>query len=109
MKLDFNEIAEENKPNFKGGEKSLDVKMFSDEKNKIMRGRLQKGATIGMHIHDTSCEIIYILKGKGTMLYEDTVETLIPGDVHYCPKGKKHSLQNHEDEELEFFAVVPEQ
>lgn len=108
MKINFEEIEEKSLPNFKGGEKSMEARMYVDEKHKIMRGTLQKGATIGLHTHDTSSEIIYILSGKGTMIYDDTEETLLPGECHYCPKGHSHSLQNHQNEPLVFFAVVPE-
>ena len=41
---------------FKGGEKEFNVKMFSDEKNKIMHGRLVPGASIGYHVHHGNCK-----------------------------------------------------
>lgn len=110
MKLPYSEIEAKVFPNFKGGEKNLWAKMFSDGSNRILHGKLEPGATIGMHCHDTSSEIIYILKGDGKVLVEDGIEYLKPGDCHYCPKGQSHSLQNNSNkEDLEFFAVVPEQ
>ena len=83
--------------------------MFIDADNKIMRGRLIPGASIGLHTHETSSEIIYILSGTGKALYDGGEEALSPGDCHYCPKGHSHSLINDGDADLTFFAVVPEQ
>ena len=76
--------------------------------NKIMKGRLVPGSSIGTHMHETNSEIIYVLSGVGTMEYEDTKEKLYPGDCHYCPPGHSHSLKNNGDEDLVFYAVVPE-
>lgn len=110
MKIAYPEIEAEVYPNFKGGEKNLTAKMFFDGKNRILHGSLEVGATIGLHCHDTSSEIIYILSGDGRVLIDDGIEYLKPGDCHYCPKGHTHSLQNNsETEPLVFFAVVPEQ
>jgi oxalate decarboxylase/phosphoglucose isomerase-like protein (cupin superfamily) len=63
--------------NFKGGEKHLEARMFFDGTNRILtRARLIPGASIGMHTHEDSCEVIFILEGKGTILEkEPTAET----------------------------------
>ena len=99
MIIDFKEIEEQILPSFKGGEKEMHARIFSDDKAKIMCNRLQPGASIGYHKHEQNCEIIYLLKGE---------ITLLPGQVHYCPIGHSHSLMNKTKEELQFFAVVPE-
>ena len=39
----------------------------------------------------------------------DETERLAAGDCHYCPKGGFHTLINDGDEDLVFFAVVPQQ
>ncbi|MGN0141116.1 MAG: cupin domain-containing protein [Roseburia sp.] len=109
MKINFNEMQAKTLPAFKGGEGSAIMKMYTDDLGKIMQGRLEPGSSIGMHTHDTSSEIIYILSGNGRVLYDDTEETLVPGECHYCPKGHTHSLINSGKEDLLFFAVVPEQ
>ena len=109
MFIDFEKIDTEKFKNFKGGEKEASVKMFSDGKNKILKLWLLPGASIGMHTHVTSSEIIYILEGKGKMLTKDGEEILNAGDCHYLPKGESHSLLNIGDSDLVIFAVVPEQ
>ena len=67
------------------------------------------GCTIGLHTHETSSEIIYILSGAGKVKYDDGEEAVSAGQCHYCPKGHSHALINNSGEPLEFFAVVPNQ
>ena len=107
--IDFVAMEEKIIPNFKGGEGSFAVKMFADDANRILHGRLVPGSSIGMPCHDTSSEIIYILSGVGTAILEGKEETLTAGQCHYCPKGGTHTLMNKGTEDLIFFAVVPEQ
>lgn len=109
MKIDFNNMEESAIAHFKGGEKETFVKMFSDANNKILKGRLQPGASIGMHTHEDSCEIILITKGCGCVMDDNTRVALVTGDVHYCEKGHSHSLINDSSADMEFFAVVPKQ
>ena len=111
MLIDFEKMEATVIPHMRGGEKEVSVKMHTDPQNKIMRGHLIPGATIGMHTHETSSEIIYILSGRGHILYDNVCEPLEPGSCHYCPKGHAHSLMNdypEGSENLCFFAVVPE-
>ena len=109
MKLDFLTIEESVLPNFRGGEKEFNAKMFFDGINRIMKGRLVSGASIGTHQHDTSCEVIYILSGTASVICDGEEETLTAGQCHYCPKGSTHTMKNNGTEDLLFFAVVPQQ
>lgn len=108
MIIKYNEIEEKVMPNFKGGEKVFNVKMFTDENNKIMQARLEPGASIGLHTHTENSEIIFVLDGKGKVLYNGESFAINKGDVHYCPMGNEHSLINDGDKDLKFFAVVGE-
>lgn len=109
MKLDYSKIEEQILPNFKGGEKSYAAKMFTDPLNKIMKGRLIPGASIGEHTHTDGSEIILIVKGSGYTIFDGEKIALQAGDVHYCPKGHTHCLVNDSNEDLEIFAVVTNQ
>ena len=142
MKIRFDEMEVTVLPQFKGGEKEFAANMFFDgtnrifrgtlvpgATNRIFRGTLVPGATIGMHTHDDSCEVIFILEGNGTIvemapqlqsqdhssqeLPTQSDEVVIPvsaGDCLYCPKGHSHSLRNTAEEgHLVFYAVVPKQ
>ena len=109
MLIDFSIMEPETIPNFLGGDGALRAQMRVDELGKILRGVLDPGASIGVHTHETSSEIIYILSGTGKVKYDDGEETVKAGQCHYCPRGHSHSLINDSDSPLEFFAVVPNQ
>ncbi len=109
MVIDFKGMEEVRIPEFKGGEGDAVIRMRADELGKIMYGRLEPGSSIGFHKHETNSEIIYIISGKADLLYDDGREEAGAGECHYCPKGHSHSMRNKGDEDLVFFAVVPEQ
>lgn len=107
MIIDFDKIEVSIMPAFKGGEKETRAAMFTDENNRIMMGMLIPGATIGLHRHEGSSEVIFIQSGSGKVLYDGKYEEVKAGDVHYCPGGHEHSLINDSEENLTYFAVVP--
>ena len=127
MIIKENEIAVSHLENFKGGEKHLESQMYFDGTNRILtRAKLVPGASIGMHTHEDSCEVIFILEGHGTIVEiapagescdagesapaQETATPVGPGDCLYCPKGHTHSLRNTSAEgDLVFYAVVPMQ
>lgn len=108
MRIRFDQMEENVIPRMRGGEGSVAARMYTDQNNKIMRGRLSPGGSIGLHTHDTSSEIIYILSGTGKVLCDGEYEPLSAGDCHYCPQGYAHSLINDSQGELCFLALVPE-
>ena len=108
MKLDFDAMEETAIPRFRDGEKTTYARMFVDGNNRIMRGRLEPGASIGSHTHTGSSEVIYILSGTCRALCDGVEERLSPGQCHYCPEGSAHSLVNDGGADLEYFAVVPQ-
>ena len=107
--LKFQEMPDTVLEHFKGGDGNTVTKMFMDDLNRIFLGRLQPGCSIGMHIHDTSSEVIYVLEGEGTTILDGVTEVLHPGDCSYCKKGSSHTLMNKDETDLVFFAVVPQQ
>lgn len=109
MILSFDDMEEQIIPNFKGGEKEFRSHMYTDGACKIMRASLEPGASIGSHTHETSSEIIFMLKGTCVVYYDREKEVLSAGNCHYCPKGHSHSLRNESGDEVMFYAVVPEQ
>lgn len=109
MKLDFPNMQEEAFPHFKGGEGITYGRMYFDGMNRIMRGRLPVGASIGLHTHETSSEIVYILSGLARIQTDGEWEVYGPGECHYCPKGHSHTTVSIGDEDLQIVAVVPEQ
>ena len=55
-----------------------------------------------------NCEIIYVVSGTATFHYDDTVEEVRQGQVHYCPMNHAHYMENLTDHDLVYFAIVPE-
>ena len=108
MKIQFDQIPEVVTPNMRGGLGEVAGHTFLDGDNRIVRGILRPGSTIGLHTHDTNSEIIYILAGTGKVLCDGVYEPLAAGDCHYCPRGYEHSLINDSDGDLAYFAVIPQ-
>lgn len=109
MIIEFDQQDWKANENFKGGEGVFYNKMFFDGVNKMMRGRLPSGSSIGYHKHEGNCEMIFILEGEGTVLYDEEKKPIKAGQCHYCPEGHSHSLINTSSEDLIFCAVVPKQ
>ena len=107
MEIDFNKIKEEKIINFKGGEGELSTRNFIDQDNKIMMSRLAPGASSGYHKHEGNCEIVYIVEGEATFIYDEKEEVVKAGEVHYCPNGHSHSMINKTTKDLVYFAIVP--
>lgn len=109
MIIKFDEIEEKELQAFYGGNGELRANMFVDENNKILRGTLAAGCSIGLHRHEPTAEIIFILSGEGKSICDGKEELLFAGDCHYCPKGSEHCLINLGEDDLRFFAVVSKQ
>ena len=169
MVIDFNNMEEKAVEGFRGGVGITNLKKFENELGKIILGRLEPGATIGLHTHETNSEAIYIVSGTADFIYDpdtspsavttsdqnldgaestsdqnpdgDVItadqnpdsaeptavctantasspnndvsaainETVSAGGCHYCPKGHTHSMINNGEEDVIFFAVIPEQ
>lgn len=69
MKIDFERMEDMVIPNFKNGTGIFVAKMFDDKKTKIMRATLAPGSSVGLHAHNDSSEIIYILSGGALARY----------------------------------------
>ncbi len=107
--INFDEIEEVAIPNLNGGEGITKANMFMDKNIKIMKSTIEKGSSIGEHIHKTSSEIVYVISGEAKCILDGKEEIVREGECHYCPKGSTHSIINNKDENLIVFDVVPEQ
>ncbi len=108
MIIDFDKIPEAHLVGFKGGKGLLDTRNYTDDKVKIMYSTLRPGASTGMHRHDGNCEIIFVVSGELTFHYDGVVEVARTGQVHYCPQGHSHYMENLTDHDAVYFAIVPE-
>ena len=107
--IDFKHMPDTVLPHFKDGKETFFARFAGDTNCKILYGRLPAGATIGLHTHEDTAEIIFFLSGTGKMLLDGEEETIAAGLCHYCPKGSTHSMINEGDGDITFYAVVPKQ
>lgn len=107
MRIDFGEIEPEEKHNFKGGTGTLHIQAADDGQVRIQRVVVHPGGSLGMHVHEGNCEVVYVVSGGGKVLDGDDEYRLEPGLVTYCPEGKRHSIINDTEDDLELFAVIP--
>lgn len=106
MIINFEEIAESSVIAFKGGKGELLSRNYDDGKCKIMMSCLKPGASSGLHTHEGNCEIVYVISGVATFHYDGNTETARAGQVHYCPEGHSHYMENNTNEDLRYLAIV---
>ena len=108
MVIDFEKIAEAHLEGFKGGQGKLDTRNYVDDKVKIMYSTLRPGASTGLHIRRQRQMCIRDRSGTATFHYDDAVEEVRQGQVHYCPMNHAHYMENLTDHDLVYLAIVPE-
>lgn len=106
MRINFKDIAEEKIEGFKGGHGLLLTRNYIDDRSRIMRSVLKPNAASGLHKHETNCEVVLILSGTATFFIDNEKETVEAGEVHYCPMGSEHYMQNDQNEDLVYLAIV---
>ena len=52
-----------------------------------MVGRLEPGATLGVHTHTEDSETVYYLSGTGRMYYDGQYEPVAPGKCITAPRA----------------------
>ena len=108
MLLNFNEMKEITMPGMNDGTGTMSVKLYMDEQGKIIPCAIHPGGSIGMHTHETSDDINYVLSGTGKAVCDGIVESLSAGTCHICKKGSVHSIENTGAEDLVMLTVVVE-
>lgn len=109
MLINFEGIESLSREGVFGGEGVYHVRRADVEKNRVLVGTLEPGASIGMHQHDDGIEAMYFLSGCGEADYDGTIERIEPGVCHYCPKGHRHSVTNTGTDKMVFFAIVTQE
>lgn len=108
MLLDFNDMKEITGPGMNNGTGMMTAKMYMDEQGKIIPCTIHIGGSIGLHRHETSDDINYVLSGNGKAICDGKEEILRKGTCHICKKGSEHSIINTGDEDLLLITVVVE-
>ena len=105
MLLDFNTMKEMTIPGMNNGTGTMTAKLYMDEQGKIIPCSIHPGGGIGLHKHETSDDINYVLSGKGKAVCDGQEEILTAGTCHICRKGSEHSIENTGDEDLVLLTV----
>lgn len=108
MLIDFNEIKEITIPGMNNGTGTMKARMYMDEQGKLIPCTINAGGSIGMHKHETSDDINYVLSGNGKAICDGQEEMLIAGSCHICKKGSEHSIINTGSSDLVLLTVVVE-
>jgi len=107
--MNFDEIAQQTIPHMKGGDGVVKARISDDGKVKIMRAVLEPGSSIGLHKHEETSEVVYVINGVMTVAVDGKKELYRQGEVHYCPKGSSHEIRNEGKTNLVCLCIVPKQ
>jgi quercetin dioxygenase-like cupin family protein len=71
----------------------------------MTRGFLPVASKFAWHNHDKLNEVMYVLKGQGTVRDEDGIYPYNAGDVFIFPENVYHEIENTSEEENEYIFV----
>lgn len=86
MLIRFDELEPSVVSHMKGGEGEARLQLVQDVDNKIMRSVLAPGASIGLHTHETSSEVMYFLSGTGRCCMTGSGSRWLPAPATIAPK-----------------------
>lgn len=108
MLIDFDNIKEIAIPGMNNGTGTMTAKMYMDKQGKIIPCSIHPGSSIGLHRHETSDDINYVLSGTGKAICDGQEELLRAGTCHVCKKGSEHSIINTGKDDLVLLTIVVE-
>ncbi len=86
--------------------------ILENEEELLGKGRLfshvvlEKGCSMGWHVHQNEGEAYYILRGEGEYSDNGKLINVRAGDVTMVNPGEGHSLRNSGEEALELIALI---
>ncbi len=108
MLVNFDSVEEEWFPSFRGGQGIVKAKIVLLNGMKVIISRIPEGSSIGMHAHETSSEVCFVVEGEGIAYIDGKAENLTPGTCHICEKGSSHMIINIGSQDLVLNTVVKE-
>ena len=106
MLIDFNQMPETTMPCMNNGTGEMTVRMYNDEKYRIIPTRIPAGGSIGLHTQSSGDDLNYIISGTGKAVCDGIEEELKAGTMHICPKGSQHTIINTGTDDLVMLTVV---
>ena len=100
--------------NMRGGDGTVSLEALLDPSGDEFYGKgrlfsritLNKGCSIGYHVHEGEMESFFILTGEAVYSDNGTESVLSPGDVTLTQSGQGHGIRNEQDEPLSFVALI---
>ena len=108
MLIDFNTIQGVKIFGMNNGTGKMTAKMYACDSGKIISCSIHAGGSIGLHSHNTSDDINYVISGIGKAICVGEEEQLKAGCCHICKKGSNHTIINTGNEDLVLLTVVAE-
>lgn len=108
MLINFNDMKDIIVNGLNNGTGTMTAKMYVEKQGKIIPCSIHTGGSIGLHKHETSDDINYVLSGNGKAICDGQEEILSVGTCHICKKGSEHSIINTGNEDLVLLTVVVE-
>ena len=106
MIIDFNAIKEVTIPGMNDGTGEMTVRMYNDERYRVVPTAIHPGGSIGMHTQNSGDDINYIVSGTGKAVCDGVEEELHPGVMHICHKGSSHCVINTGSGDLVMLTIV---
>ena len=106
MRIDFGNLPDTKTSGMFGGTGEMTARIYEAEGVKVIPRRIHPGGSIGLHRHEDSEEINYILYGNGVAVCDGVEEILATDVCHICPKGSEHSIVNTGVIDLVMLTVV---
>lgn len=106
MIIDFNGMKTVTMPGMNDGAGSMTVRMYNDDRYRIILTAIHEGGSIGAHLQSGGDDLNYVLSGRGRAMCDGEEEELRAGVMHICPKGSVHSIVNTGDDDLVLMTVV---
>jgi mannose-6-phosphate isomerase-like protein (cupin superfamily) len=106
------ELKKDAHKDFRGGKGELVFYHYMDEQSSNGVGRLfsksvlAPGSSVGVHKHVGDHEVYFILSGKDRVNDNGVPVELGPGDMHHCPDGEEHGIENIGEDDLVFVANI---
>ncbi|HXK71575.1 MAG TPA: cupin domain-containing protein [Clostridia bacterium] len=101
------------KENMRGGQGTIMFNELLPEKMLNNKGRLfstitiEKGCSIGFHVHEKEAEIFYVIEGSLTYNQNNEKKYIISkGDCIYNKEGTGHGVINESDEKAVLLACI---
>lgn len=101
----------ETRLNMRGGDGEVILEHFTKESlpqnvRLMAKITLNKGCSIGYHIHENETEAFFFVSGKGIVNDNGTEKEVIAGDTLITASGCGHSVKNTGDEPLVIVATI---